>query len=82
MPERRRRFLRPCTGLLALALTVLLGDLHVPLALRTPPAYTAVVTAPAGEADPRRERHRDRVRCPRPRPPGREIIPPPRCHYD
>jgi hypothetical protein len=86
MPERHRRFLLPCSGLLALALTVALGDPHLLLAPCAPPAHTTPVTAPAAEADPRRRtlRDRDRVRgrCPRPRTPERGIIPHPRCHYD
>ncbi|WP_435108689.1 hypothetical protein [Nocardiopsis synnemataformans] len=84
MPERHRRFLLPCSGLLALAFSVALGDLHVLLAPCAPPAHTAPVTAPAVESDPRRKTLRDRVRgrCPRPRRPERGIIPHPRCHYD
>jgi hypothetical protein len=90
MPERHRRFLLPCSGLLALALTVALGDPRLLLAPCAPPAHTTPVTAPAAEADPRRrtlrdrdrdrDRGRGRGRCPRP--PERGIIPHPRCHYD
>ncbi|WP_150252500.1 hypothetical protein [Nocardiopsis deserti] len=84
MPERHRRSLRPCSGLLALALAVALGGPHVLLAPCTPPAHTAPVTAPVTEADPRRTALRARVRgrCPRPRRPEPGIIPHPRCSYD
>jgi hypothetical protein len=84
MPERHRRFLRSCSGLLALTLVAALGDPHVLLALRSPHAHTAPVTAPAAETDPRRRALRDRVRgrCPRPRRHGAGIIPHPRCSYD
>lgn len=84
MPQRHRRFLCPCSGLLALALTVALGDPHVLLAMSAPLAHTAPVTASAAETDPRRKALRDRVRgrCPRPRRPEPGIIPHPRCSYD
>ncbi|MFD6949556.1 MULTISPECIES: hypothetical protein [unclassified Nocardiopsis] len=85
MPEHRRPFSRLRSGLLALTLTVALGDPHALLVPRTPVPYAASA-ASSGEREgaprPRGGGDRPGSRCPLPRKAWRSIIPHPRCHFD
>lgn len=90
MPEQRRPIALPCSGFLALALTVALGNPHLFPAPSTPPTHTAALSAPTEDRDTaarRRNRRgldrpRAQGRCPRPpkRPLG--LAPHPRCRFD